>query len=43
MPAARRRVRALIDALRDDGLQDDEIRRAFEAELLYPTEEVSRR
>jgi GntR family transcriptional regulator len=43
MPAARRRVRALIDALRDDGLQDDEIRRAFEAELLYPTEMVNRR
>jgi GntR family transcriptional regulator len=43
MPAARRRVRALIEALRDDGLLDDEIRRAFEAELLYPTEMVNRR
>ena len=43
MPAARRRVRALIDSLRDDGLQDDEIRRAFEAELLYPSEPVNRR
>ena len=43
MPAARRRVRALIEALREDGLQDDEIRRAFEAELLYPTEAGNRR
>jgi len=43
MPAARRRMRALIDALRVDGLQDDEIRRAFEAELLYPSESVTRR
>ena len=43
MPAARRRMRALIDALRDDGLQEDEIRRAFEAELLYPAEPVTRR
>lgn len=41
--AARRRVRALIEALREDGLQDDEIRRAFEAELLYPGEAVNRR
>jgi GntR family transcriptional regulator len=43
MPAARRKVRALIEALREDGLQDDEIRRAFEAELLYATEAESRR
>jgi GntR family transcriptional regulator len=43
MPGARRRVRALIDTLREDGLQDDEIRRAFEAELLYPSETVNRR
>jgi GntR family transcriptional regulator len=43
MPAARRKVRALIDALREDGLQDDEIRRAFEAELLYPSEAETRR
>jgi GntR family transcriptional regulator len=43
MPAARRKVRALIDALREDGLQDDEIRRAFEAELLYPSEAEARR
>ena len=33
--AARRQFRDLIDELRDDGLQDEEIRRAFEAELLY--------
>jgi GntR family transcriptional regulator len=43
MPAARRRMRTLIDSLREDGLQDDEIRRAFEAELLYPAEMVNRR
>jgi GntR family transcriptional regulator len=43
MPAARRKVRALIDALREEGLQDDEIRRAFEAELLYPSEAETRR
>jgi GntR family transcriptional regulator len=43
MPAARRKVRALIDALREDGLQDDEIRRAFEAELLFPTAAETRR
>jgi GntR family transcriptional regulator len=35
---ARRRVAELVDRLRDEGLQDDEIRRAFEAELLYPPE-----
>jgi GntR family transcriptional regulator len=34
--AARRRMSELIEQLRDDGLQDEEIRRAFEAELLYP-------
>jgi GntR family transcriptional regulator len=33
---ARRRIRDLIERLRDDGLLDEEIRRAFEAELLYP-------
>jgi GntR family transcriptional regulator len=33
---ARRRIRTLIERLRDDGLHDEEIRRAFEAELLYP-------
>jgi GntR family transcriptional regulator len=40
---ARRRVRDLVERLRDDGLQDDEIRRAFEAELLYPAEIRSKR
>jgi len=32
---ARRRIRDLIEQLREDGLLDAEIRRAFEAELLY--------
>jgi GntR family transcriptional regulator len=35
---ARRRVGDLIERLRNDGLRDEEIRRAFEAELLYPAE-----
>jgi len=34
MQAARRRLSELIERLRDEGLADDEIRRAFEAELL---------
>jgi GntR family transcriptional regulator len=38
MPSVQRRIRDLVDRLRDDGLQDDEIRRAFEAELLNPVE-----
>lgn len=33
---ARRRLRDLLDDLRDNGLTDEEIKRAFEAELLYP-------
>jgi GntR family transcriptional regulator len=33
---ARKRVGNLIDDLRDEGLHDDEIRRAFEAEMLQP-------
>jgi GntR family transcriptional regulator len=33
---ARKRIRDLIERLRDDGLEDEEIRRAFEAELTYP-------
>jgi GntR family transcriptional regulator len=41
--AARRRIRDLIDRLRDDGLVDEEIRRAFEAELLFPVEIASKR
>jgi GntR family transcriptional regulator len=41
--AARRRVRELIGRLRDEGLMDEEIRRAFEAELLNPAEPVRKR
>jgi len=37
---ARRRLRELIEQLREHGLLDEEIRRAFEAELLYPAEIV---
>jgi GntR family transcriptional regulator len=40
--AARRRIRDLIDRLRDDGLANEEIRRAFEAELLSQEEEMAR-
>ena len=40
---ARRRLRDLIDRLRGEGLLDEEIKRAFEAELLYPAETVRRR
>ena len=40
---ARRRIRDLIERLRDEGLLDEEIRRAFEAELLYPAETVKKR
>jgi GntR family transcriptional regulator len=40
---ARGRLRDLIEHLRDEGLLDEEIKRAFEAELLYPTEMVKRR
>ena len=43
LPLARRRIRDLIERLRDDGLFDDEIRRAFEAELLYAAEIVKKR
>jgi len=43
MQAARRRIRDLIERLHDDGLLDDEIRRAFEAELLHTAESVARR
>ena len=40
---ARGRLRNLIEQLRDEGLLDEEIKRAFEAELLYPTAMVKRR
>jgi GntR family transcriptional regulator len=40
---ARRRIRDLIEQLREDGLLDAEIRRAFEAELLYAAEAVRKR
>jgi GntR family transcriptional regulator len=40
---ARRRLRNLIEQLRDEGLLDEEIKRAFEAELLYPAETVKKR
>src|SRR3984957_18624809 len=39
---ARRRIRDLIDRLRDDGLVDEENRRAFEAELFF-TGEIARK
>src|SRR5450759_1719987 len=38
MQGARRRVGDLIESLREDGLADEEIRRAFEAELLKAVE-----
>jgi hypothetical protein len=40
---ARRRLRDLIEQLREEGLLDEEIKRAFEAELLYPAEIVRKR
>jgi GntR family transcriptional regulator len=40
---ARRRVGELIAELRKEGLQDDEIRRVFEAGLLHSSDTVSRR
>jgi len=40
---ARRRLRDLIEQLREEGLLDEEIKRVFEAELLYPAEIVRRR
>jgi GntR family transcriptional regulator len=43
VPQARARVGRLIDDLRGDGLQDDEIRRVFEAELLQPRADARRR
>jgi GntR family transcriptional regulator len=41
--AARDKMRSLIDRLREDGLSSDEIRRAFEAELLHPGETVKKK
>jgi len=41
--AARRRIRDLIERLREDGLLDEEIRRAFEAELLHAAETAAKR
>ena len=43
MQLARSRVRDLIHHLRRDGLADDEIRRAFEAELLEASETTRKR
>jgi GntR family transcriptional regulator len=40
---ARRRLNKLIEQLRDEGLLDEEIKRAFEAELLYSAELVRKR
>jgi GntR family transcriptional regulator len=40
---AARKVRTLVEDLREQGLQDDEIRRAFEAELLHHPEFVRQR
>ena len=40
---ARRRLRDLIEQLRENGLLDEEIKRAFEAELLYPADIVRKR
>ena len=41
--ASRRRIHDLIEQLREDGLFDEEIRRAFEAEMACPTETARRR
>jgi GntR family transcriptional regulator len=40
---ARQRMRDVIEQLRHDGLLDEEIRRAFEAELLSQAETVGKR
>jgi GntR family transcriptional regulator len=40
---ARRQLCDLIERLRDDGLSNEEIQRAFEAELFYPAEMVRKR
>ena len=41
--ASRRRMHTLIEQLREEGLFDEEIRRAFEAEMACPAETVRRR
>ena len=41
--AARERIGEVVEALRQDGVLDDEIRRAFEAELMHAPEAGSRR
>ncbi len=41
--SARKLLRNLIERLREDGLLNEEIRRAFEAELLYPAEVMAKR
>ena len=38
---ARLRFRELLEELREEGLLDEEVKRAFEAELLYTTEAVT--
>lgn len=40
---AREGIRDLIERLKEGGLSDEEIRRAFEAELLYPAQIVRKR
>lgn len=40
---AREEIRGLIERLKDDGLSGEEIRRAFEAELLYPAQIAGKR
>jgi GntR family transcriptional regulator len=40
---AQERVRGLVESLQAEGLSEDEIRRIFEAELLYPEQPVARR
>jgi GntR family transcriptional regulator len=41
--ASRRRIHTLIEQLREEGLFDEEIRRAFDAEMACPAETVRRR
>jgi GntR family transcriptional regulator len=43
MQAARHRIADLVERLRADGLSDEEIRRAFDAELLKAVEIASQR